>query len=394
MSISLYRRIKAKILRRRVPFRYSWRFVSSNDAVSIHKKVMFYTLKNKPILGLLFLYYLVTWCVFWHWRSMYLAMNTFAANTRQKGVPIPQQVIHIIRGGIGQGISAFEYYQFALYERPLSTWWLYVFDFQLPYFHTTFQSSSISQSSQQFISNKAVFAERLDKAKGKPIATIDCVNLNVDWPINDWLAQSSRLFIKPLSGSRSIGCVSIFQGSQWTCCYLGDVYEGEEGLLKLKSLLPHGKYLVQPFLRNHPLLQKLQMTDSAMTIRIISCSNDGICEVIMANLEISNELNQRLTLFAINIENGQVELDDEFLKRAFCNTESGFTLPHWHGVVEAVQQAHALCRDIHTVGWDVVIEDNDVVLLEGNINWALNAMQITHSEPLLTILSKASNRYK
>ena len=394
MRISLYSRIKAKLLRRRVPFRYSWRFLLSNDTVSIHRKVMLCSLKNKPFLGLMFLYYLVTWCVFWHWRSMYLAMNTYAADTRDKGVPLHKQVFHIIRGGLGQGISAFEYYHFALHDRPLSTWWQYVFDFQLPYFHTTFQSPPISQLSQQFISNKAVFAERLEAVKGKPVTTIDCVNLNADWPINDWFVQSPHLFVKPLSGSRCIGCVSIVQGSQWTCYYLGDVYEGKEGVHRLKSLLPQGQYLVQPFLRNHSLLQKLQQTGSAMTVRIISSSHEGIYKVIMANLEISNELHRRFTLFAIDIENGQVKLDDDFLNRASCDIEAVFVLPHWHNVVEAVQQAHGLCPDIHTVGWDVVIEENDVVVLEGNVNWALNSMQMTRSEPLLTILSKASHRYQ
>jgi hypothetical protein len=131
-----------------------------------------------------------------------------------------------------------------------------------------------------------------------------------------------------------------------------------------------------------------------MTVRIISSSHEGIYKVIMANLEISNELHRRFTLFAIDIENGQVKLDDDFLNRASCDIEAVFVLPHWHNVVEAVQQAHCLCPDIHTVGWDVVIEENDVVVLEGNVNWALNAMQMTRSEPLLTILSKASHRYQ
>ena len=393
MINSLFNRIKARLLRRRVTFRYSWRFINAKGFVATHRKVMFVSFTQKPQLILFFVYHLMTWFFFWHWFLMFRAMRLFCQSTLVLGVPLYKQVIGLLRAGLGQGISGFEYYNFKLYQQSTSKWWEYVFDFQLPHFHTTFQVPAISKSSTQFMSNKLVFSERLKSVNGKCIPTISCVNLDDEWPISDWLKQYPSVFIKPIAGSRSMGCVSILLEPRLTYRYLGNDYHSEDELLTLKSSLPKGQYIVQPFLINHSSLQKLQCSSNAITIRAISCSDTNEIKLVMANLELSNEANQRFSLFTINIENGRVALDDTFLSSLACQLPPELTLPHWHKLISAIKQAHGLCPDIHTVGWDVVIGQDDVMLLEGNTNWALNAMQMTCPEPLLGFLSRVSARY-
>lgn len=59
----------------------------------------------------------------------------------------------------------------------------------------------------------------------------------------------------------------------------------------------------------------------------------------------------------------------------------GFHIPMWDDVVKTVQNAALVFPDMHYIGWDVVInKDNQVVLVEGNPGADPDAEQITTKE--------------
>ena len=387
---SLPKRLKALLLRRRPHFRYSWRFLFAHGDIAIHRKIMFVSFRSKPVLALVFLYQLSVWLIYWHWRIMFRAMKIHSQNAE---LAISQQVIGILRAGLGQGISAFEYYHFQLYKKPATSWWQYVFDYQLPYFHSVYQRCEPTAISKQFMLNKGVFADTFKSAGGRSVATLDIIELNEPWPINDWLNLSRRVFIKPEGASGSKGCVCLYGTDNWQFEYQGGVYSGEAGLLALKALLPKGNYIIQPCLENHPQLHVLQQSNKVITLRVVTCFDADEPIVVMANLELNNDSNQRMDIFAINTHDGRVQFDDCFSNKCDFDSSIPIVLPHWGDVLVEVVKAHQLCSDIHTVGWDVVITRDGVFLLEGNVNWGINVMQMVRQQPLLPLLKKASSRY-
>lgn len=58
----------------------------------------------------------------------------------------------------------------------------------------------------------------------------------------------------------------------------------------------------------------------------------------------------------------------------------GFQIPHWDKVVELVESACHKVPEVKTVGWDVAITEDDVLLVEGNHNWCKNFFQQVYGE--------------
>lgn len=385
-------RIRSLLLRRRPLFRYSWRYLLPCEGyIAVHRQVMMRSLKHRPWLICVFVWSVLAWFLCWHWVVMYRAMRRLRQQAVDAGVPIWQQVSGLLSAGLGQGISGFDYYHFKLYRVAPQHWWQYVFDFQLPHFHHAFQTHPISQASRSYLSCKGIFAERLSAEGGHPVATIANVNLQVHWPIDDWLVIAPKIFIKPEAASRSQGCVTISKPEQWRFEYAEAIYEGAQGLESLKSSLPMGKYLVQPLLEHHPQMAKWQLSDKTITLRIVSGMNEGEFTLVAANLELNDDTHRRFKVFAVDLVSGTAVLDAEHCAALGweCH-ETKVSLPHWTDVLAEIELAHRLCADVHTVGWDAVITPNGVVLLEGNLNWGINTLQIVREAPLLHLLCQSS----
>jgi hypothetical protein len=58
----------------------------------------------------------------------------------------------------------------------------------------------------------------------------------------------------------------------------------------------------------------------------------------------------------------------------------GFKIPHWDKVIKMVESACYVIPEVRTVGWDVAITDDDVLLVEGNHNWCKTFFQQVYGE--------------
>jgi len=394
--MSIKNKIKALLLRKRPLFRLSWRYgLPCDDYIKLHRWVMLRSLQKKPFLLVSFIYSLICWYVCWFWVAAYRSFLQFNQQAVDDGTSMFSQIFGLFRAGLGQGISAFDYYRFKLYQTSSMLWWQYVFDFQLPFFHSTYQLNAISPTSQAFLSNKLTFAQRLSKAGGQTVATLDSVNLNDNWAVEAWLSLSDNVFIKPESASRSIGCLSLTKlDKNWQFDYLGKQYYGDEGLNSVKALLPVCKYIVQPLLSHHSEMSAWQDSDKTITLRVVSCLEQGKCHLVIGNLELNDDSHRRFNVFAIDVSNGSVILDQDYCAKVMgVDLTTRVTIPFWQSVVDEITLAHSLCADIHTVGWDLVITDTEVVLLEGNINWGVNPLQYAAQAPLLPLLISQSSQF-
>lgn len=58
----------------------------------------------------------------------------------------------------------------------------------------------------------------------------------------------------------------------------------------------------------------------------------------------------------------------------------GFSIPMWEEIVELVVSACHVMPEVRTVGWDIAVTEDDVLLVEGNDNWCKVLFQRSHGE--------------
>lgn len=183
------------------------------------------------------------------------------------------------------------------------------------------------------------------------------------------------LFVKALTGNRGAGA------ELWTPSARGFVSSnGEElGMEELIDWLRPQNCIVQPVLRDHPVLQALG-TVALSNIRLITAKAPHMPAVpITASLSLAVEQGS-LTGHAgihcgIDIATGAlmgssrpVEEDDRLVGREIA----GLTLPDWGECVELACKAHdEAFPAFTTLGWDLALTAAGPVLLEANVNWRI-----------------------
>lgn len=54
----------------------------------------------------------------------------------------------------------------------------------------------------------------------------------------------------------------------------------------------------------------------------------------------------------------------------------GYKIPKWKEIVEYTKRAHLLFYGLHSIGWDVAITDDGIMIIEGNDNWDTLGVQL------------------
>jgi hypothetical protein len=60
----------------------------------------------------------------------------------------------------------------------------------------------------------------------------------------------------------------------------------------------------------------------------------------------------------------------------------GFRLPHWEDAVRLALRAAAAFADVPFVGWDVALLEQGPILIEGNVAWNADGIQLPHRRGL------------
>jgi hypothetical protein len=50
-------------------------------------------------------------------------------------------------------------------------------------------------------------------------------------------------------------------------------------------------------------------------------------------------------------------------------TFKNYEIPYWDEIQDTVKNAHRMFYGLHSIGWDVCITENGILLIEGNDNW-------------------------
>jgi hypothetical protein len=371
----------------------SWRFLfpPNTPGMDLHRRVFFNAWVPLPrfFYGVIVVYSMLLWWGFWGW---YFLVRSYGANAdwvaRDEHIPKRRQLTQLLRLVFARAVPPNFYYRYRLYAYPASQWWDFIYEHELPHWHRVLSTAGAGEESQRLISDKAWFAEHMNR-RGIPVVETEALFKQAEVPDEKFVFGQRDLFFKPRSGSRSDGCFAL----KW--CEANDSYRLEAGEIAISHrdgimawIRQHSEstaYLVQPLLRNHPLIAQALGTDRLVTIRIITAMKQMASTVVSANFEISAGSYTRWRIYPISIASGEVKQSRSFgqPRTAVDDKVPGLLVPQWSQVLSECRQAHEQCPDIVTIGWDMAITEQGSRLLEGNINWGTAAHQSLLGKPLL-----------
>ncbi len=331
---------------------------------------------------LISIYRYVWWYLFYSWVQCYRALKRYSADVAaNEGVAYQRQLRDVLVLALLHSTPPRFYYRYRLYNFSERAWLNFIFTHELPNWHNA-MSPDISQRSRSFLNDKLFFAEvACDQAL--PIIQTKLLESGDDALSNDdvFFCRSS-LFFKPRNGSRRVGCYALLY------CSESDRYAlvGNEDLSicnrsKISSILTKRiqaeDYIVQPLLRNHDWFENRLPSHELVTIRLITFTSGKNPYTLAAVLEVP--LLEGIYPLTIDVDTGQLSQVSvssfNKTKKEIDDVLVGETLPDWCFLKRVAEEAHSNCMDVMSVGWDLALTGEGMKLLEGNINWGVEAHQ-------------------
>ena len=202
-------------------------------------------------------------------------------------------------------------------------------------------------------------------------------------------ASGGPVFCKLRAGSRG---ESAFMAESGLSGLFGQTLTGKtlaneaEVIAAWQTLTAKGEVLIQPYLRNHPILQQLSPDTEAMTLRVITRAHDAGFSVWSGFLYVQAPgaaIDRWYWMMKIDAFTGQAFdafghwLDDE--QDADDSPQllmlGGQAIPYWQDIAKHSQRAHAELPRLWTIAWDWIVTPDGPVLLEGNAGWDLSVLQ-------------------
>nr|WP_245243159.1 sugar-transfer associated ATP-grasp domain-containing protein [Pararhodobacter sp. SW119] len=231
--------------------------------------------------------------------------------------------------------------------------------------------------------NKQLFRQRMEEA-GLPVVrevlTLDHVGVIrdsagavLDAGAAAVLLQEGEFFAKPTDGTYGRGARVIRPGDD------------------VPAFLAEARNtIVQPRIRQHPLLDRLY-PHAVNTVRIDTMrdgarwiSNAAVLKLGVDGSIVDNGSAGGL-IVGVNIETGTLRPFGrqrmKFGDRLYTHHPTtgsafeGLVLPHWDLLRETIRRAAEAALPLESLGWDVVITETGVILLEANDKWCANLFQ-------------------
>lgn len=202
------------------------------------------------------------------------------------------------------------------------------------------------------------------------------------------LAKSPDVFCKSLDGENGVGVFHVEYNNDIITINGKQVVENE-----FWSLVDNGSFLIQEKIIQHPMMSRLYPT-SINTLRIDTVRNLNTGKISVwpsimrmgANGSHIDNGSQGGIMVNINLEEGK--LDDygyRFSKfgggKVKEHPDTGvnfgtFKIPFFKETLEKCVFFHSMLKDIHSIGWDVVITPEGPAFIEGNDDWEIVDAQL------------------
>ena len=164
----------------------------------------------------------------------------------------------------------------------------------------------------------------------------------------------------------------------------------ESTIDELKTYFGNDIWIIQERIKNQIAEYAQFHPYSINTIRIVTIKDGSGIDILCSSFRMG--VNQRHSdnwssggiVTGVNIENGTLEKWGLYNPAYGTKSErhpnseilfEGYKLPYWEEMVKYVKNAHRLFYGLHSIGWDVSVTTDGIMLIEGNDNWDTTGAQ-------------------
>lgn len=162
-----------------------------------------------------------------------------------------------------------------------------------------------------------------------------------------------------------------------------------DSFCEIKNSISKGTFIFQKELTQSPEMNKLN-PGAVNTLRIVTVNNNSHIEVLSALLRIGTKATGNVDNWAkggiaIGIEKNGFLKSEGFYKPPFGTKTSThpdtnvvfekFQIPCYQEALNLACTAHKAFYGIHSIGWDIALTTDGIMIIEGNDNWEISLMQ-------------------
>ena len=278
-----------------------------------------------------------------------------------------------------QGLEPEEYFSRALYTQPykvknglVSRWRQNIFQYNVN-----------KRTDCSGLDDKAQFNRKYSKyLKREWILTKD-VSLDT---LSTFIEKENEVIAKPLNGSGGKGIFKI----NWNT--ISD--KEKESTL---NVLMHNEYIIESVLKQKGYLHDINV-DSVNTVRVNTLLENGQVSIISVGLrtgikgQVTDNMHAGGIFWQVNPKTGEIGYGSRSVGKPFNEHPdskikvTGSTIPRFDEAVQICKEAQLITPNIPQIGWDVVISEDFVALIEGNSGAGIS--NILNSENLWKRLKK------
>jgi hypothetical protein len=212
-----------------------------------------------------------------------------------------------------------------------------------------------------------------------------------------------EVFVKSIDGTFGEGAFSVRRS--------GDIvdYDGRRGSLAdlyrhLVGLLAEQRgWLVQPRLRCHDDIARIMGARGLGTVRVVTCFDNGRARLLLAIMKITVGTNVTDNFHhgstgnlvaAIDLGSGRLSAARGSMRKDWPTMQElpnhpdsgerieGFVVPAWDQVIRLALQAQESLPQLKSAGWDIAVTDAGPLLVETNLTYSVDIMQVAHRRGL------------
>lgn len=286
------------------------------------------------------------------------------------------------------GVRPQTYFRLKLYTTPRERWVDYAFPQEQTNWHTT-----LGYADEHPI--RAKLADKFTTALILANSNLPTIKSLAHFQANETLSKTQifideSIFIKPNSFNAMRGCARLLYKPDSSSYHLigRDLFlqpisiQGEQDILAyLQKLANKTSFLIQPLLIDHQKLQHCSDDRDISTLRIITCHYNQQIHMVHAMLEVPLKNDEYWESYDIDLSNGELNILPGIDNKAGIRPRT--RLPFWQQVCQTVLDGHQSLGKIKTISWDVCIQNDGPIIVEGNSGWDLSAPQSVCQTPLL-----------
>ena len=340
----------------------------------------------------------LTYSLEWPVISIYQSIKTLKTHgpdvRGRFSIGLTRQFIRMMHLAIRYNLAANTYYYYSFWKNRPNTEY-YIQDREIRNLLKAYSLNSCNRRIREKLYTYHFFKDR-GILVAPIIASFHSEN-KIHWYTEEHALPRESIFLKPTSLAGGKGIEKwIYSNSERIWTYLHFKYGEVELLNHCIHLSNSYEIMLQPCLENHSTIRDLS-NEALCTARVVTAirPRETTAQVIMSSFRIPRKdsfmdnFGQGGLVSPISSEGilGVARAKDIRIGEHETHPDThalilGRELPNWDAALKLAQKAHESVPNLVSVGWDIALTEEGPTLIEANLGWGTQVVQIPGGRPI------------